>query len=114
MTGTIKGFPIANGNITVDGVLTGESYAEDGREFDFQFTLSRDKRTLAGTIVVHYDGDETIPCTFTKMSTSASNSDPTPPAVNHVTLDRYNNIVTITCMVKTGIRLGFATANHDR
>ncbi|MCE5335584.1 MAG: hypothetical protein LLG06_13450 [Desulfobacteraceae bacterium] len=97
VTGTVMGLPIANGNITSDGVFTGQLYGENGREYDFQLTLSHNKRTLDGTTIRHYKGIDTIiPMTFTKLSSSPVNPDLTPPAVNHITVDCDNKSVSIT------------------
>ncbi|MFZ2630157.1 MAG: DUF1566 domain-containing protein [Desulfosalsimonadaceae bacterium] len=81
VTGTIAQWPIANGKF-INGILTGSFYG-DGRDFDFQLTLSGDNTTLDGTVTRHYnDSDTTFHITFTRLSVIPQNPDPTPPAVN--------------------------------
>ncbi len=71
----------------VNGVLTGTMLAAN-KTFDFHFTLSTDKQTLDGTIIVHESGkaDKTIPITFKRLSNDPTYPDLTPPVVEQITL----------------------------
>jgi hypothetical protein len=71
----------------VNGVLTCTLFST-GQTWDWRFTLSADKQTLDGTIIVHKSGkaDQTIPITFNRLSNDPTYPDLTPPVVEQITL----------------------------
>jgi hypothetical protein len=86
VTGTLVGFQITYVDF-VNGVLTG-TVLNTSQTWNLHFTLSADKQTLDGTIIVHKSGkaDQTIPITFNRLSNDPTNPDLTPPAVEQMTL----------------------------
>ncbi len=103
VTGTAVNWPIANGKFS-NGVFTGTFAGDNGRTYDFQFTLSTDSSTLDGTVIQHYNGTDTLtPLSFTRLSYIPQNPDTTPPAVNatsphrnQTSVPRKNLVITIT------------------